>query len=213
MTRAAQIKLTKEFVRLRTTGIESGHDWWHISRVTNLALYINEIERMTDPFILEIASLLHDVSDSKFSGSDQESIVREIEDFLESSGMGDIRGRIIEVIGNVSFSKKERQGDLHDPLLLVLQDADRLDAIGAIGIARAFNYGGFRNRPIYDPDEKKNEGGLSTIAHFHEKLLKLKDMMNTETGKRIAESRHLFLEKYLEQFNNEWHMDLSAPEI
>jgi uncharacterized protein len=210
MNRKEIINITEEFVRQRLAGYDSGHDWWHTMRVKRLALYLNEQEKMCDSFTVEIASLLHDTADRKFTDGDQESAYEVVRLFMTGNGMSDISDRVMGVIRNVSFSNKNLSGRSEDPLLMILQDADRLDAIGAIGIARAFNYGGFRNRPIYDPEEKINEEGLSTIAHFYEKLLKLKEMMNTETGKRIAESRHLYLEEYLDQFNNEWNMDLSS---
>jgi uncharacterized protein len=114
------------------------------------------------------------------------------------------------VIRNVSFSNKLPSGNQNDPLLLILQDADRLDAIGAIGIARAFNYGGYRNNPIYVPGDQKGMKNQSTIGHFYDKLLKLKVMMNTPTGSHIAEERHLYLEKFMEQFYKEWDFGTGA---
>ena len=206
MNRNNIINLTGEFVRQRLAGFESGHDWSHVMRVRGLALYINSQEQMCDAFTLEIAALLHDIADSKFTG-DQESVYKVISVFMFENGMSDISGLVIEVIKNVSFSSKNQTGGSKDPLLMILQDADRLDAIGAIGIARAFNYGGFRNRPIYSFVDDIQGTESSTISHFYDKLLKLKDLMNTRTGRHIAEDRHAFLLAFLEQFYKEWEFE------
>jgi uncharacterized protein len=202
MKRDEAIKLTEEFVREKIKGYDSGHDWWHIERVRRLAKFINEQEAIADPFILEIAVLLHDSADSKFAGDDIENGYTTIGDFLNNAGLNEIKDRVIEIIRNVSFSKKNPAGNQSDPVLLVLQDADRLDAIGAIGIARAFNYGGFRNNLIYSPDVEPHLP--STISHFYDKLLVLKFRMNTFTAKRLAVDRHEFLETFLKQFYKEW---------
>ncbi len=202
-----KIKLTEIFVKKSISEYDSGHDWWHIERVRKLASFINSKENLADPFILEIAVLLHDVVDSKFNADNQEDGYSDVYDFLIDIGLSDIANRIIEVIKNVSFSKKNPSGNLSDPVLLILQDADKLDAIGAIGIARAFNYGGFRNNAIYIPDEKPVGNSKSTIGHFYDKLLKLKDMMNTETGRKIAEERHTVLKQFLDQFYKEWDLE------
>jgi uncharacterized protein len=202
------IKKTKEFVRQNMTGYDSGHDWYHIDRVRRTALYINGHEKIADPFRLEIAALLHDMADSKFAGDDHEKGYLKVGKFLDETGLSFIREQVLDVIRNVSFSIKNPSGNLKDPVLLIIQDADRLDAIGAIGIARAFNYGGFRNNAIYIPGKRSDTEVKSTIAHFYDKLLKLKDMMNTETGKIIAGERHIFLEKFLEQFYKEWEFGL-----
>ena len=204
MNREEIIRITEEFVKHNLKEYDSGHDWWHIERVRRLAKFINKKESLADPFTLEIAVLLHDTADSKFAGNDIEQGYAMIIDFMERNGMSDIKDQVIEVIRNASFSKKNPTGNLNDPLLLVLQDADKLDAIGAIGVARAFNYGGFRNNTIYIPDEQPIGKNNSTVGHFYDKLLKLKDMMHTATGRSIAEERHLFLEKFLEQFYREW---------
>lgn len=200
-----QILMTEQFVKQNLEGYDSGHDWWHIERVRKLSKYINEKELfIADPFTLDIAVLLHDTVDSKFmkESSDNKYII--IENFMENSGLGLIRDQVIEAIKNVSFSNKKPEGNLNDPVFLIMQDADRLDAIGAIGIARAFNYGGFRNSPIYIPDENRTGSSKSTIGHFYDKLLKLKDLMNTQTGKELAEERHRYLEDFLKQFYAEW---------
>jgi uncharacterized protein len=196
------IKITEEFVRQNLKGYDSGHDWWHIERVRRIAKFINEEEAIADPFTLEIAVLLHDSADSKFAGDDVENGYAMIGKFMDNAGLNEIKDRVIEVIRNVSFSKKNPTGNLSDPVLLILQDADRLDAIGAIGIARAFNYGGFRNNLIYSPDVEHPLP--STISHFYEKLLVLKYRMNTLAAKRLAAERHEFLETFLKQFYKEW---------
>jgi uncharacterized protein len=196
------IKEVEAFVLKCMEGYDSGHDWWHIERVRRIAVYINEKENLADPFTLEISVLLHDSADSKFAGGDHENGYLKIDRFMDSMKLGQIKAQVINAIRNVSFSNKNPSGDLKDPLLMVLQDADRLDAMGAIGIARAFNYGGFRNNIIYNPGMDRS--GPSTINHFYEKLLVLKDKMNTVTGKMLAVERHEIMEAYLQQFYEEW---------
>lgn len=207
------ILMTEEFVRQNLKGYDSGHDWWHIERVRKLALFINEMEVLADPFTVEIAALLHDTVDSKFAGKNSEHGYILISDFMDSCEMSEIKDQVLNVIKNISFSSKNKSGNPDDPLLRVIQDADRLDAIGAIGIARAFNYGGFRNNEIYNPDVINSDdtakgttqtGTPSTISHFYEKLLLLKYRMNTLTAKRMAAERHEFLEIFLKQFYKEW---------
>ena len=205
MNRNERILMTEEFVRQNLKGYDSSHDWWHIERVRKLALFINEKEALSDPFTVEITALLHDTADSKFAGKDSQQGYMLISDFMSRNGLSEIRDQLLDVIKNVSFSSKFKTGINDDPLLWIIQDADRLDAIGAIGIARAFNYGGFRNNPIYIPGDESGSRGKSTIGHFYDKLLKLKDMMNTPTGRTIAEERHNILVKFLEQFYSEWH--------
>ena len=194
------IKKTEDFVKNKIKGFDSGHDWWHIERVRGLAIYINSKEKIADPFILDITSLLHDIADSKFT-ADIENGYNDMAEYLNYIGLSDKAKHIIDVIKNISFSNKKPIGDLHDPLLMVIQDADRLDAMGAIGIARAFNYGGFKNNTIYDPDEKDSP---STIKHFYDKLLILKEGMNTETGRKMASERHEFMKSFLKEFYKEW---------
>jgi uncharacterized protein len=202
MNRNELIIITEEFVRENLKGYDSGHDWWHIERVRGLARHINMMESLAEPFIVEMTALLHDSADSKFSGENNEAGYARIAEFMERPGLFEIKNRVIQVIRNISFSKKDQSGDMSDPLLHVIQDADRLDAIGAVGIARAFNYGGFRNNKIYNPGDES--GGRSTIGHFYEKLLLLKDKMNTDTARKLAADRHEFLEAFLDRFYNEW---------
>lgn len=210
MNKEDKVIATINFVTKKSLSHDSGHDLWHIERVRKLAKYINSKENLADPFTLEIATLLHDTADSKFLDTDPEMSYKSIEQFLEKNDMKGIKDHVIEIIKNVSFSNKNPSGNLEDPVLLILQDADKLDAIGAIGIARAFNYGGFRNNPIYIPGEKTGGNSRSTVGHFYDKLLKLKDMMNTETGRNLAIVRHQVLINFLEQFYIEWKFGMEA---
>jgi uncharacterized protein len=216
MDKSKSILLTETFVKNSLKGYDSGHDWWHIDRVRRLALFINQQELLADPFIVEISALLHDTVDSKFAGDNMESGYMKVEAFLDKIELKELREQIIRIIKNVSFSTKNPSGNLSDPVLQIIQDADRLDAIGAIGIARAFNFGGFRNNKIYDPeiefskanpDEKLFSTHPSTINHFYEKLLVLKYRMNTLTAKKLAIERHEFLELFLKQFYKEWEFN------
>jgi uncharacterized protein len=212
MDRIRQISATEDFVKQRISGYDSGHDWWHIERVRKLAKYINERELLVDPFTLDIAVLLHDTADSKFNKDNQENGYKILEEFMRSVGLDEVIDQVINAIRSVSFSNKNSYDGKKDPLLMVLQDADRLDAIGAIGIARAFNYGGFRNNAIYIPGEISDGKSKSTIGHFYDKLLKLKDLMNTETGRKLAEERHLYLENFLKQFYSDWDFGVRLRE-
>ncbi len=208
------ISLTVQFVQQTLQGAESGHDWWHIQRVWNNAILISKTEQ-ADTFIIELAALLHDIADSKFHDGDEEIGPQRAGEFLKSIGIEEKTIiHIQQIIRNMSFKASLGQVDFHSKEMEVVQDADRLDAIGAIGIARAFTYGGYKNRELYNPeippaltmskgDYKKSDA--PTINHFYEKLLLLKDKMNTDTGLRIAEERHRFMLTYLEQFYNEWN--------
>jgi uncharacterized protein len=212
MNRIEQLAATETFVKKNLSNYDSGHDWWHIVRVRNMTSYINEREQLADPFTAEIAALLHDTADSKFAGADNGQGYLMISDFMMNQGMSEIHDHVLNVIKNVSFSSKSQELK-NDPLLRLIQDADRLDAIGAIGIARAFNYGGFRNNVIYNPDVKfspdndntaPGKGSSSTIDHFYVKLLRLKDLLHTATARKLAIERHEFLEIFLRQFYREW---------
>jgi uncharacterized protein len=199
------IELTEIFVKECLSGYDSGHDWWHIARVRQLALCIHETEKKGNRTLLEFGALLHDIGDSKFRKHDDPDPGTVISGFLKSLDIDN--DQIIEVVRInrfISFSSHEKNLKMSDEFMIV-QDADRLDAIGAIGIARAFSYGGFRNNAIYIPGEISSGNSKSTIGHFKDKLLKLKDMMNTQTGRAIAEERHKFLEIFLEQFYKEWN--------
>jgi uncharacterized protein len=204
---------TVKFVKHTVEGAESGHDWWHIQRVWNNALQIIKTET-AEQLIVELAALLHDIADSKFHNGDEEIGPKIAGDFLYSQQLPqDLILNVQQIIRNMSFKASFEKKQFHSKELEIVQDADRLDAIGAIGIARAFTYGGFKNRELYNPgippalnmnkEEYKNSTA-PTINHFYEKLLLLKDKMNTETGKRIAAERHVFMEQYLAQFYKEW---------
>ena len=204
---------TIEFVKETLENAEGGHDWFHIERVWKTARHIAE-EEQADIHVVELAALLHDIADSKFHNGDESVGPRIARNFLESKKLPDeIVEHVVMIIENISFKGGNHVMNFSSKELLVVQDADRLDAIGAIGIARAFNYGGFKNRALYDPSippdlnmdkEAYKKSSAPTINHFYEKLLQLKDRMNTSTGKRIAEERHRFMELYLEQFYKEW---------
>lgn len=209
MDRELKIRETKEFFRKKLFGEASGHDWFHIERVYNLAKFMAK-EEGADTFIVEMAALLHDIDDWKFSKNENlvEIFLNEIE--LYKSDIEKIKS----IINTMSYKGGVVDSTQYSIEGMIVQDADRLDAMGAIGIARAFAYGGNKNRVIYDPsinpmeyknlDEVKNKNN-HTINHFYEKLLKLKDLMNTETAKKIAHERHEFMEKYLNEFFYEWN--------
>ena len=214
MTDIQIIEATKTFVKETLKDAEGGHDWFHIERVYNNALLISKNEKV-DAFVVTLSALLHDIADSKFHNGDDTVGPRLAREFLFSQNVSsEVIEHVINIIANMSFNKSFDKGiAFTSNEMEVVQDADRLDAIGAIGIARCFNYGGFKNRALYNPDIKPNlnmskaeykASTTPTINHFYEKLLLLKDKMNTKTGKQIAEERHLFMEQFLEQFYGEW---------
>lgn len=207
------IRKTSDYVSQKLAGAEGGHDWWHIYRVWKLTMKIGA-EEGADLFVVELAALLHDIADPKFHDGDEEIGPKLAKAFLEKQALDvAIIDHVDKIIRNISFKNSFQNAGFRSKELDVVQDADRLDAIGAIGIARAFNYGGFKNRPLYDPGIPPNQALTKeeyinsvspTINHFYEKLLLLKDLMNTQTGKRMAEDRHRFMEVYLEKFYSEW---------
>ena len=207
------ITSTVEFVKETLAGAESGHDWWHILRVWNNARLIAQTEDV-DMTIVELAALLHDIADSKFNNGDEEIGPQTAANFLRKQGADQaVIEQVALIIKHLSFKASFDGQTYFSNELAVVQDADRLDAIGAIGIARAFTYGGYKNREIYNPEIKPNlnltkeaykNSTAPTINHFYEKLLLLKDKMNTSTGKQLAQKRHDFMELYLQQFYNEW---------
>lgn len=214
MTNDKLIALTKTFVYDQLKNAEGGHDWFHILRVYNNSLLISKSERV-DAFVVALGALLHDIADSKFHDGDESVGPKIALEFLFKHNVDSlVIEHVIEIINNISFKKSFEIGEkFTSPELDVIQDADRLDAIGAIGIARCFNYGGFKNRKLFDPSIKPNlemtkeeykNSTAPTINHFYEKLLLLKDTMNTKTGKRIAEKRHAYMLQYLDQFYAEW---------
>ena len=201
------------FVKTTLAQAEGGHDWFHIERVYKNALLIAESEKC-DVEIVQLGALLHDIADSKFHNGDESIGPKTARTFLESEKVEPtIIDHVIAIIENISFKGGKVERQFSSIELDIVQDADRLDAIGAIGIARTFNYGGFKNRALYNPeiapnlsmtkDEYKNNEA-PTINHFYEKLLLLKDKMNTQTGKQIAQDRHRYMEDFLEQFYAEW---------
>ena len=202
------------FVKKTLAGAEGGHDWFHIERVWKNAKLIASGEEC-DLEVVELAALLHDIADSKFHGGDEEIGPRKAREYLTAAGIDSKKANhIVAIIENVSFKGGHNARNHSSIELDIVQDADRLDAIGAIGIARTFNYGGFKNRAIYNPaippnlnmtKEEYKRSTAPTINHFYEKLLLLKDLMNTESGKRIAEQRHEYMEGFLNQFYNEWN--------
>ncbi|MDL0437091.1 MULTISPECIES: HD domain-containing protein [unclassified Niallia] len=207
------IQLTENFVKDKLKDDVTGHDWHHIDRVRNTALFICEKESSGNPFIIELAAILHDVADAKLNESKEEG-TRLLEQFLESLPLEqNDRNHIVRAIATVSYSG----GNNAEPESIeakIVQDADRLDAIGAIGIARTFAYGGKKGHVIYDPsvgarenmtEEVYRSGQSSTIQHFYEKLLKLKDLLHTNTARTIAAKRHQLMENYLKEFYKEWN--------
>jgi uncharacterized protein len=208
------LSLTVDFVKSELKNAEAGHDWFHIERVWKNAKRIAENE-ICDMETVELAALLHDIADPKFHNGNEAIGPKKAKAFLESIGIEEtIAAHVIAIIENMSFKNSFEASKFHSKELEIVQDADRLDAIGAIGIARAFHYGGFKNRKLYDPgiapnlnmskSEYKNSDAPS-INHFYEKLLLLKDRMNTESAKRLAENRHKFMEDFLSQFKSEWN--------
>jgi uncharacterized protein len=207
------IQNTVEFVKYTLSNAEGGHDWWHIYRVWKSAKHIAQHEEV-DLFIVELGALLHDIADSKFHDGDEQIGPQKARVFLQSNHVDElVIDHIEKIISNISFKGGQLPQKFKSPELDVVQDADRLDAIGAIGIARTFNYGGHKGRSIYNPEIKPNlnitkeeykNSDAPTLNHFYEKLLLLKDRMNTQTGKLMAEKRHDFMLAYLDQFYNEW---------
>lgn len=217
MTNRQLIELTKTFVKTTLANAEGGHDWFHTLRVYNNALLIAKDEKV-DEFVVALGALLHDIADSKFHDGDETIGPKIAREFLFRHNVDSlVIEHVINIIENISFKGGNVAQKFKSAELDVIQDADRLDAIGAIGIARCFNYGGFKNRPLYDPEIKPNlnmskeeykKSSSPTINHFYEKLLLLKDRMNTKTGKRIAENRHEFMESYLLHFYTEWNGEM-----
>ncbi|MCF8233376.1 MAG: HD domain-containing protein [Bacteroidales bacterium] len=204
---------TENFVYETLKEAEGGHDWWHIQRVRNLAMNIGAKEN-ADLFVVELGALLHDIADSKFHGGDEEIGPRTAREFLQQQKLESaLIGHIEQIVRHISFKGEKHKQAFRSKELDVIQDADRLDALGAIGIARAFNYGGHAGRLIYKPtvkpqknmnrEEYKNNTS-PTINHFYEKLLLLKERMNTPTGKSLAEHRHQYMVNFLEEFFGEW---------
>ncbi len=211
------ITLTINFVKEKLEGAEAGHDWFHIERVWKLSKKIAEKEG-GNLEVIELSALLHDIADPKFHNGDETLALKISKNFLEEIHVNaELIEQVLFVIKNISF-KNRAEAPENPPLeLQIVQDADRLDAIGAIGIARTFNFGGFKNNLMYHPEIKPNLGmnkeeykksNGTTINHFYEKLLLLKDLMNTETAKKIASERHDFMLQFLDEFYKEWNVEL-----
>lgn len=208
------IQNTIAFVKDQLHNAEGGHDWFHIERVYKNALAIAKNEKC-DVLIVQLGALLHDIADSKFHDGDGTVGPKMARMFLEKEDVAEeIIEHVIKIIENISYKGGNFEQNFHSIELNIVQDADRLDAIGAVGIARTFNYGGFKNRTMYNPEilpnlnmtkEEYRNSEAPTINHFYEKLLLLKDKMNTQTGKKIAEQRHQFMENFLLQFYAEWN--------
>lgn len=209
------INKTVELVKEKLEGTESGHDWFHIERVWKLSLHIQEKEG-GDKLVIELSALLHDIADPKFHNGDETIATKIVTEFLtEQKVEQETISKVIFIIENMSF-KNRNDAPKDFPLeLKIVQDADRLDAIGAIGIARTFNFGGYKNNLMYHPDiqpklaqskEEYKKSNGTTINHFYEKLLLLKDLLNTKTAKEIAEHRHQFMLQFLDEFYKEWNV-------
>ncbi len=207
------IQQTVKYVQETLVDAEGGHDWWHIYRVWQLSKHIAQREKV-DLFVVELGALLHDIADSKFHDGDEEIGAKKAREFLESIHVEEeVISHVENIVANISFKGGKEIQKFKSVELDVIQDADRLDAIGAIGIARTFNYGGHKNREMYNPNippnlnmtkEEYKSSMAPTINHFYEKLLLLKERMNTVTGRAMAEERHTFMEQYLIQFYKEW---------
>lgn len=207
------IKQTKEFVRKHLEHAEGGHDWWHIVRVHRNALNLAE-KYEVNYLVIELAALLHDIAEPKFHQGNEETGPKLATDFLRSQDVDEIVVKEVEyIIRHMSFKNTFSFSSNKSLEFQIVEDADRLDAIGAIGVARAFSFGGYKLRPFYDPDvppaqftnsEKYKASTSPTINHFYEKLLLIKDMMNTDEAKAMAEKRHLFMLRFLDEFYSEW---------
>lgn len=213
MTDQHLINQTITFVKTTLENAEGGHDWFHIERVYKNAVKIAQGENV-NPLIVALGALLHDIADSKFHDGDETVGPKVATQFLLNyNADSSVIEHVVQIIKNISFKGGNKTQHFTSPELDVVQDADRLDALGAIGIARTFNYGGFKNRKIYDPAiepqldmtvEEYKTSTAPTINHFYEKLLLLKDRMNTKTGLAMAQKRHQYMEGFLEQFYEEW---------
>ncbi len=192
------IQKALNFVKEKLGNEKTGHDFWHAYRVWKLAKFIAEKEGIKNTFCIELAAILHDIADRKTFG--EKEGMKMIKEFLNSFGINEEEiEKICEIIASISFSKGKVPTSLEGK---IVQDADRLDALGAIGIARCFAYGALLNRAIHDPENPQD----TSIAHFYQKLLKLKQTMHTKTARQIAEKRHKFIEEFLKEFFNEWDM-------
>lgn len=209
-----KIEATIAYVKEELKQAEGGHDWFHIERVYNNALNILKFETGVDREVVQLIALLHDIADSKFHQGDETVGPRKAKTWLEYLDYEPaVVEHVVKGIENISFKGGNFDQKFSSKELEIVQDADRLDALGAIGITRVFNYGGFKNNPIHDPEQAPRFGMTkeeykahkgTSINHFYEKLLLLKELMHTETGKRMAEDRHRYMESFLARFYAEW---------
>lgn len=217
MKKLTLVKQTKDYVEQLLKNDSTGHDWWHVYRVWRLAKHIAKQEKNANMFIVELGALLHDVADWKFHNGDDKKGKEIARDWLESLGVleQDIQD-ICHIVEHISFKGAGETNSIKSIEGLIVQDADRLDALGAIGIARTFAYGGYKGRTIYDPTikptlhetfEEYKQSNTPSLNHFYEKLFLLKDNMNTKTGKQLAVKRHTFMEIYLKEFYTEWELE------
>ncbi len=212
LTNTEIIDKTADYVKSELKEAEGGHDWYHIERVWKNAVFIAKEENQGDMLVIELAALLHDIADAKFHNGDESIGPRLAGVFMRSLELPEETvTHVIKIVENISFRKRHLNSTFNSVELQIVQDADRLDAIGAIGIARVFNFGGYMNRRLYEPIEFEgteaingNQVNRHTIGHFYDKLLLLSKMMNTETGRKIAKERHDFMETFLKQFYKEW---------
>lgn len=221
MDKQAFINRTAEYVRNVLEGEGSGHDWFHVQRVWKTAKYLGGQEK-ADLFVVELAALLHDIADWKLNDGDEKAGLKKVEDWLTQNELEKtVLEQVLFIVDNMSFSK-ELEGKRIDTIEgFVVQDADRLDALGAVGIARTFAYGGNHSRPLYDPAikpkffddfEEYKKYKTTSLNHFYEKVLLIKDRLNTESAKELGEKRHQFVENYLEQFLAEWECEYAESE-
>jgi uncharacterized protein len=214
MNNSDLISRTIQFVKQQLADAEGGHDWFHIERVYKNSLLIAQTE-ICDENVVKLGALLHDIADSKFHNGDETIGPRIAKTFLEREVVEESTiTHVLNIIDNISFKGGNFEKKFHSKELEIVQDADRLDAIGAIGIARTFNYGGFKNRPLYDPaiapnlhmtKEEYKSSAAPTLNHFYEKLLLIKDRLNTKAGKAVAEKRHQYMVEFLDNFYEEWN--------
>jgi len=213
LRRRAVLQAVASRVRRELQDEPTGHDWWHAWRVRNLSLYLARREG-ADRYVVELAAWLHDVADWKFHGGDSQTGPKRVREWLTELGVdGETVDAVCRVVEEVSFKGNQVDDSVSSLEAAVVQDADRLDALGAVGVARAFAFGGWAGRPLHDPAqppqshssfEQYRRSNSSTLNHFYEKLLLLKDRMKTATGRALAERRHRFLEQFLEEFLAEW---------
>lgn len=206
------------FAKQKLSAFDGGHDWYHTERVLNLARQIHKTEKAGDLQVIELSAILHDIADTKFHKGSETDGGDMAYDFLLQQGFStEGAEHVRQIINNISFKKRLEKSTFTSIEFQIVQDADRLDAIGAMGIARAFNYGGYKNRALYDPQipvveyksmEEYKSSSAPTINHFYEKLFLLKNLMNTKTGKKMAEVRHNYMVEFVKRFMSEWNGNL-----